>query len=309
MGKKDIRAMSYLRHHGILGQRWGKMNGPPYPLESSDHSQSEKKAGWRRSLDKSSGGNQNSGRKPGLSDGQKKAIKVGAALAITALAAYGGYRLYKSGALNGLLAKGKNLVKQPHSSVPPKPNHLNEAVEHGYKKVASEETFDDMAKKVNPYGKESGGSYNCWSCGIAGYLRSKGIDVKARGAETGIKDPKQKYSTIIKDIDKHTIQDKASALCKNRDEASKTLLNRFKDNGAEGICNVQWSNGRGGHIFNWRIEDGKVVFFDYQMNRISDTLNWNAYFSQVDQDKNCFFIRLDDAEFDWDNMQKFVRKL
>lgn len=41
----------YLSHHGILGQKWGKQNGPPYPLSSSAHSSSEKKAGWRKSLD------------------------------------------------------------------------------------------------------------------------------------------------------------------------------------------------------------------------------------------------------------------
>ena len=36
--------MEYLEHHGILGQRWGKQNGPPYPLDSGDHSASEKSA-------------------------------------------------------------------------------------------------------------------------------------------------------------------------------------------------------------------------------------------------------------------------
>lgn len=25
----------YIKHHGILGMRWGKRNGPPYPLSSS----------------------------------------------------------------------------------------------------------------------------------------------------------------------------------------------------------------------------------------------------------------------------------
>lgn len=40
--------MVFLACHG------GKRNGPPYPLGASDHSASEKKAGWRKSLNKSS---------------------------------------------------------------------------------------------------------------------------------------------------------------------------------------------------------------------------------------------------------------
>ena len=33
----------YLAHHGIQGQKWGKQNGPPYPLAPSAHSQAEKR--------------------------------------------------------------------------------------------------------------------------------------------------------------------------------------------------------------------------------------------------------------------------
>lgn len=39
-----------LYHHGILGMKWGHKNGPPYPLGAGDHSASEKKAGWFKSL-------------------------------------------------------------------------------------------------------------------------------------------------------------------------------------------------------------------------------------------------------------------
>lgn len=40
----------YIAHHGILGMKWGKKNGPPYPLGSGDHSKSERSAGWKKSL-------------------------------------------------------------------------------------------------------------------------------------------------------------------------------------------------------------------------------------------------------------------
>lgn len=43
-----------LTHHGILGQKWGNQNGPPYPLDENDHSAREEKAGWKKSLDKAS---------------------------------------------------------------------------------------------------------------------------------------------------------------------------------------------------------------------------------------------------------------
>ena len=36
--------MNELYHHGILGQKWGHKNGPPYPLSGGDYSRSEIKA-------------------------------------------------------------------------------------------------------------------------------------------------------------------------------------------------------------------------------------------------------------------------
>lgn len=48
-GANDYRNYE-LYHHGIQGQKWGKKQGPPYPLDPEDHSASEQKAGWRQSL-------------------------------------------------------------------------------------------------------------------------------------------------------------------------------------------------------------------------------------------------------------------
>ena len=47
---KPMLSDAVLAHHGILGQKWGKKNGPPYPLDGEDHSKSEKDAGYKKSL-------------------------------------------------------------------------------------------------------------------------------------------------------------------------------------------------------------------------------------------------------------------
>lgn len=74
----EYRYTAELYHHGILGQKWGKPNGPPYPLEESKHSMAEKKAGWKKSLGKS---NSVDNRPTGSYTGEEKKISVGKALA------------------------------------------------------------------------------------------------------------------------------------------------------------------------------------------------------------------------------------
>lgn len=44
----------YIKHHGILGQEWGKRNGPPYPLKGGDYSAEETRKISRKRLDPNS---------------------------------------------------------------------------------------------------------------------------------------------------------------------------------------------------------------------------------------------------------------
>ena len=179
-----------LYHHGILGMKWGRQNGPPYPLDASDHSASEKKAGWRKSLNTS---DSNDTKKHGLSSGQKKALIIGGAALATALAAYGGYRLYQSGALDGVLAKGGNAIDDFKNNRLVAPKDGSQAFRHSDKiKAVAEKTGLNLKQTVTSItedaqvanskaydGNKTEWKNNCSHACMSFILRRMGLDVEA----------------------------------------------------------------------------------------------------------------------------------
>lgn len=73
---KDSESLS---HHGILGQKWGQKNGPPYPLDKSDYSSAERKAMTGSTRNE---GTSKSGKTFNKETAKKIAIGVGTAAAV-----------------------------------------------------------------------------------------------------------------------------------------------------------------------------------------------------------------------------------
>ena len=68
----------YLAHHGIDGQKWGKRNGPPYPLDYEQHSAEQKKKNPKSELNNYANNNpKDSNKNKALSDRAKMLIAAG----------------------------------------------------------------------------------------------------------------------------------------------------------------------------------------------------------------------------------------
>ena len=290
---------SDLSHHGILGQKWGKRNGPPYPLNSGAHSASEKKAGYQKSIKGSGGTNKGEPSK-------KVSKKYGVAPELVGL----GLWLAANAVIIGSKAAAKAAVRGNAKLKEKREDKLRNKLEKdkntGLPIKKKEMTPKQDIKHTNPGFKngERDTSNNCPFCVTAYELRRRGFDVRAGKTEQG---------RTQEDISKFYKENKAFKNVnfvgkdKEHNPTSKEMANTITEtlvknnpDGARGTMSLHWITGSG-HVINYEVKDGKVEFLDgqngkvYNINRLAERLHPYAGFG---------YLRTDNLTPDYEKLKK-----
>ena len=209
-----------------------------------------------------------------LSDGQKRAIKIGATVAATALVAYGTYRLAKSGKLNELAEFGKSKTDSLLSKIGKNKADLSEI---GGQNISvfpqnvgkSPNNIDiQMVQRINGPGIQSGRErgINCSHCAVSYALNSLfGMKTTAKGFSgvdevSGMAMP-GRHVNIFKSIFNGIKETKYG-------DDGENLIRGLNDiqNGSTGILRVKNIQSDAGHFVNYeKSKDGVVSIIDGQV--------------------------------------------
>lgn len=254
-----------LSHHGIIGQKWGHRNGPPYPLDASAHSKAEKEAMKSKSGSSSSGSESKSSKSSSSDDitagknfvvNQKKEgwsdldsdtqialIELGVlttAVAVTAASS----KIYEVKERKRLDKKLDDMYEnREFKTLADVPRIPKDAID----------TEMNM-KTVNPGFPAEGTTSNCMLCTTAMIMREKGYNVCANKLDEGL---------FEKNLDKAFTGDtKFKKLRVNDTDKIYDKLAKEGD-GAYGNLTVQFWIG-GGHSVFWKVENGEAHIYDAQ---------------------------------------------
>lgn len=287
---------SDLQHHGILGQKWGQRNGPPYPLGTGAHSAREKKAGYQKSIKGSEKG-----------EPSKKISKTyGIAPELVGLGVWLGIMALRIGTQAAAEAAIKGNAKLKEKREDKLRTKLKKDEKTGLPLKNKEMTPKEDIKHVNPGFKngENDTTNNCPFCVTAYEIRRRGFDVRAGKTEKGR--TQEEISKFYKENKKFTNIDfqgkDKEHVPTSKDISNSITENLLKDNpdGSRGTMSLHWRTG-GGHVINYEIKDGKVMLLDGQSNKI---YNINKLATRMHPYAGFGYLRTDNLTPDYEFLKK-----
>lgn len=280
---------TYLSHHGIKGQKWGVQNGPPYPLDAGDHSSSERKAGWKSSLNKSSSSDDVFRRASNMKLNAAHQ-KYGSA-ALTIMAAKIAVPLVIGGVTYAIQdAKNKKEDKLYYEERANKKQGEERDPNTGFYLKNRKYSREEDIAAVNPDFSHGGygASNNCMLCSVTYDLRRRGYDVEARKM-SGNGCTSNQLKAWYKNPEINTVSTRNPETGKRAGwndnfrtfmvtNAKNELLAQGSD-GVRGNIMVQWISG-GGHSMVYEVNHGKLEIIDtqsgdiYRGSQIDNLLNY-----------------------------------
>lgn len=328
----DLMNEDYLEHHGIIGQKWGKRHGPPYPLsgkvsaavkrgdnpktKSSDtvYGDAKKKTATKSKVKKAKVDHM----KEDDPDEEKyRKSQAVASMVMSTLGVAAGVAvnaaMISSGVINpvalvmplassvGIVAAAKELhdAKKANKLVEKlnKERAANTKIDKktGLKLKQKEMTREEDLKQVNPGYKnfQPNTKSNCMLCTTTYDIRRRGYDVTAQKAAVGYSDDDIKKWYKNAKVKEVKATGTASLIRNTKQELVA------QGEGARGNLMITWSGANSGHSMAYEVQGGKVVIYDAQSNEVIRNPDKILSMSRA-----ASYVRLDNLQPNWKEIKK-----
>lgn len=273
--------MSYLAHHGILGQKWGVRR-----FQNPDGTYTD--AGKKRYFGSTSSDGKGEGYVNRIGskkvsevytnsmnkDAVKASLSAVGACKLTTMLQNSMEKSYRNNRLKELESLYNKREMKDFTEVP---------------RLLSKMKPEDSMKLVNPEFPSTGSTMNCTFCTTAMALREKGYDVKANKLMDGM-------GMFTDDYFKKTFN--AETVSMDKAKSDSDIIDNLRKNGdgAYGNLSVMWKAG-GGHSIFWKNENGKTRIYDGQSGQevTGSDDSYKKFMSSINFEKTVY-NRLDNCE-------------